>query len=543
VKDTLANCYQRDNSAPLSRVYAVSLFDDVGNLQSRLERVAALCWGGAYSAVGFNVCIQYVALICKTTSRVLSTSRRRRSPLKEKQAELKLAKITIELINTERAGLKLANITIKLINTEHHFMSQQKETTGDMQMSETFAQNTCISQEAHRILVGKNEKLKKDLWKSKAKVRALTEAMDKMKLINMEDTVNQQKQIIGDVQLPVAIPENTCTINEDKVSITEDSQKIEIEQLKKDLWTSRATIRALTEAMDRDMIQPGNDLNLELLAKNNLLTSENEGLKLNLKMYPSDQKMLNIYSDKTDKLKTDLWKWKQKARTLDLVNVCIQTKLSTAQVNHKDQLETIASLNETINRMPLDLKVADNTKLDLENTFLQNELHTAQVQNRDQLETTDKLKKDSCELKQQVETLTELIDENKIAYENDLELKQSENIRLQTELQIAQLHNTKQLETMAGLAQTVRKTLQELEGARLDLDKKTCTIEKQNIELEKITREKEAEENNKLQLEQEKTSLLQAIESLQQPEVSERPRRKKWYQRLFPCCGRQTTTD
>ncbi|TNN75547.1 hypothetical protein EYF80_014193 [Liparis tanakae] len=40
--------------------------------------------------------------------------------------------------------------------------------------------------------------------------------------------------------------------------------------------------------------------------------------------------------------------------------------------------------------------------------------------------------------------------------------------------------------------------------------------------LEDIRREKEAEDNNKLPLEQEDTSLLQATEILQQPEISNR---------------------
>lgn len=67
----------------------------------------------------------------------------------------------------------------------------------------------------------------------------------------------------------------------------------------------------------------------------------------------------------------------------------------------------------------------------------------------------------------------------------------------------------------------MNQKLLELEGARLD--QKTATIEEQNIMLEDIRREKEAEEN-KLPLEQEDTSLLQATEILQQPEISNRPR-------------------
>ncbi|TNN29309.1 hypothetical protein EYF80_060542 [Liparis tanakae] len=295
-----------------------------------------------------------------------------------------------------------------------------------MQMSETIAQNACISQNDHKIVLWRNERLKKDICQLKAKLRAMTEDMK-----HLEGNDEHQKQMIWYLEQPVDIPENTCTINENKVTITEESQKIQ-------LWSDTM------EALDNNDIQSDNDLNRELKSENHRLTLENEKLRSALKKDPSDQKMLRIYEDKTEKLKKDLWKWKEKAKAAE--NALARTQLHTAKVNNKDQLETIASLNETIDRMALDLKM-------------------------------------------------------------------------------------------------VRKTLQELEGARLDLEKKTCTIEKQNIELENITREKQAEENNKLQLEQEETSLVQAIESLQQPEISNRPRTKKWYQCLFPGCGRQKTTD
>jgi len=112
---------------------------------------------------------------------------------------------------------------------------------------------------------------------------------------------------------------------------------------------------------------------------------------------------------------------------------------------------------------------------------------------------------------------------------------------LQKDLQTAEANNKKQLEAIAALTQTVNQKLLELEGARLALDQKTATIEEQNIMLEDIRRE-EAEENNKLPLEQEDTSLLQATEILQQSEISNRPRGKKWFQKINPFSKHQRKT-
>ncbi|TNN22319.1 hypothetical protein EYF80_067567 [Liparis tanakae] len=197
----------------------------------------------------------------------------------------------------------------------------------------------------------------------------------------------------------------------------------------------------------------------------------------------------------------------------------LQGELDTARVNVKDLQETNAALNETVKQHPLILEAAESTNLVLEEEkdSLQEELKKAEVQNQIHERTISDMTDDHHVL----------ILETQVAAQ-DLE---SGRNSLQKDLQTAEVNNNDQLEAIAALTQTVNQKLLELEGARLDLDQKTATIEEQNIMLEDIRREKEAEENNKLPLEQEDTSLLQATEILQQPEISNRPRGKKWYQK------------
>ncbi|XP_056264761.1 centrosome-associated protein CEP250-like [Pseudoliparis swirei] len=328
-----------------------------------------------------------------------------------------------------------------------------------------------------------------------------------------------------------------------------------------------------------------------------------------------DQETLKIYQQKTEKLKKDLWKWKQRVASL-------QGELHTAQVTIKDLMETNASLNVAVNRVPLDQKAPDNTQLVLEQenialktelqeakvkyartiaymtedssvqlrevqaaaqdlekerNNLRQDLHGAQVNNKELLETIAALsemvkqhplnleaaestnlvleeEKDSlqeelkrAEVQNQIyeRTISDMTEEHHVLIletqvaAQDLE---SGRISLQKDLQTAEANNNDQLEAIAALTQTMNQKLLELEGAHLDLDQKTATIEEQNIMFEDIRREKEAEENNKLPLEQEDTSLLQATEILQQPEISNRPRGKKWYQKMNPFHKHQRKT-
>ncbi|XP_056300761.1 uncharacterized protein MG328 homolog [Pseudoliparis swirei] len=236
-----------------------------------------------------------------------------------------------------------------------------------------------------------------------------------------------------------------------------------------------------------------------------------------------DQETLKIYQQKTEKLKKDLWKWKQRVASL-------QGELHGAQVNNKELLETIAALSEMVKQHPLNLEAAESTNLVLEEEkdSLQAELKRAEVQNQIYERTISDM----------TEEHHVLILETQVAA-HDLE---SGRNSLQKDLQTAEANNNDQLEAIAALTQTMNQKLLELEGARLDLDQKTATIEEQNIMFEDIRREKEAEENNKLPLEQEDTSLLQATEILQQPEISNRPRGKKWYQKMNPFHKHQRKT-
>ncbi|XP_056289187.1 girdin-like [Pseudoliparis swirei] len=328
-----------------------------------------------------------------------------------------------------------------------------------------------------------------------------------------------------------------------------------------------------------------------------------------------DQETLKIYQQKTEKLKKDLWKWKQRVASL-------QGELHTAQVTIKDLMETNASLNVAVNRVPLDQKAPDNTQLVLEQenialktelkeakvkyartiaymtedssvqlrevqaaaqdlekerNNLRQDLHGAQVNNKELLETIAALsemvkqhplnleaaestnlvleeEKDSlqeelkrAEVQNQIyeRTISDMTEEHHVLIlETQVATQDLESGRnsLQKDLQTAEANNNEQLEAIAALTQTMNQKLLELEGARLDLDQKTATIEEQNIMFEDIRREKEAEENNKLPLEQEDTSLLQATEILQQPEISNRPRGKKWYQKMNPFHKHQRKT-
>jgi len=115
--------------------------------------------------------------------------------------------------------------------------------------------------------------------------------------------------------------------------------------------------------------------------------------------------------------------------------------------------------------------------------------------------------KHRCDLSQKLElkeaTVKQKICKDHRIYDRGFYCSDLESGRnsLQKDLHTAEVNNNDQLEAIAALTQTVSQKLLELEGARLDLDQKTATIEEQKIMLEDIRREKEAEENNKIPLE------------------------------------------
>ncbi|TNN87509.1 hypothetical protein EYF80_002226 [Liparis tanakae] len=269
----------------------------------------------------------------------------------------------------------------------------------------------------------------------------------------MED-MYQQTTIIGEMQLPEGFAQN-CIMHDEKVNTSEDAQKIQarrIETLEKDLCGAKASVTVQTELMENTKIKFDNILNLERL-ENKRLTVKKEKLRRTPALKnTSDQETLNIYQQKTDKLKKDLWKWKQRVTSLqgelhtarcglcipssvrgrntiadmtqqstvwmlevqdatkDLENerIALQRDLHTAQVNITDLLETNASLNVAVNRVPLDHKAPDNTQVVLEkNTFLKTELHTAKQKLKDQLEEANALAESLCRWKQRVTAVTQ----------------------------------------------------------------------------------------------------------------------------------------
>ncbi|TNN87508.1 hypothetical protein EYF80_002225 [Liparis tanakae] len=239
---------------------------------------------------------------------------------------------------------------------------------------------------------------RKDLCRASNSVRALTEMdnngikMDytlnieekekfeniRINLINTTGSVYQVDHLIGEMQLP-----ENCMIHDQKVNISEDAQKTQAwrtELLEKYLCGAKASVRDLTELMENKKIEFDNILNLERLEVKRL-TVENMKLRGTPAVKnTSDEENLKIYIQKADKLKKDLWKWKQRATSTE-------SELQGAQVTIKDLLEN-ASLKETVNPMPLGLEAPDNTQVVLEkNTFLTTELHTADVNIQDHLES------------------------------------------------------------------------------------------------------------------------------------------------------------
>ncbi|TNN87507.1 hypothetical protein EYF80_002224 [Liparis tanakae] len=81
--------------------------------------------------------------------------------------------------------------------------------------------------------------------------------------------------------------------------------------------------------------------------------------------------------------------------------------MKAAGKKFKDLLETNASLNVAVNRMPLDHKATDNTQVEGKNTFLKTELHTAELKINDQLEEANALAESLCRWKQRVTAVTQ----------------------------------------------------------------------------------------------------------------------------------------
>ncbi|TNN73134.1 hypothetical protein EYF80_016620 [Liparis tanakae] len=98
--------------------------------------------------------------------------------------------------------------------------------------------------------------------------------------------------------------------------------------------------------MDNNEIRFDNYLKLER-SENNRFSVENEKLRSAL-MNNNNQETLNIDQQKNDKLKKDLWKWKQRVRAVTEENTFLPTELHTAQVNNKDQLEEINKLRQDL---------------------------------------------------------------------------------------------------------------------------------------------------------------------------------------------------
>ncbi|TNN75602.1 hypothetical protein EYF80_014152 [Liparis tanakae] len=260
---------------------------------------------------------------------------------------------------------------------------------------------------------------RKDLCRAKASVRALTEMdnneikMDntlnieeeekfeniRINLINTTGSVYQVDHLIGEMHLPEDSAQN-CMIHDQKVNISKDAQKTQAwrtELLEKDLCGAKASVRDLTELMENKKIESDNILNLERLVKQ--LTVENGKLRGTPAVKnTSDEETLKIYIQKADKLKKDLWKWKQRTTST-------QSELQGAQVTIKDLEETIASLKETVNPMPLGLEAPANTQVVLEEeiTALKTKLTEAKVKQRKYARTIAYMTEDSAVQLREVE--------------------------------------------------------------------------------------------------------------------------------------------
>ncbi|TNN83607.1 hypothetical protein EYF80_006125 [Liparis tanakae] len=379
-----------------------------------------------------------------------------------------------------------------------------------------------------------------------------------------------------------AIADMTQQAIDFNLEVTDATKDLQSERLtlRRDLRAAKVTIEGLLETAS--LKEPVNPMPLALEAPDNTqVVLEEKNTFLNTELHTAQLKIkdqlvleekdtflqselhtaqlkIKEQLDEGNALTQSLCRWKQRVTALTQEKTSLKRELHTAQRQIKHQL----ALEEEKNSLQRELHTAqhqfkDQLVVEEEKTSLQRELHTAQHQFKDQLVVEEeknslqmKLHTAQHQIKQQLvleeeknflqgelkraevlnqnyeRTISAMTDEHRVLFlEAQVAAQDLESGRnaLQKDLQTAEANSNDQLEAIAALTQTVNQKLLELEGARLDLDQKTATIEEQNTMLEDIRREKEDEENN--------TFLLQATEILQQPEISNCPQGKKWYQK------------
>ncbi|XP_034402030.1 golgin subfamily A member 6-like protein 22 [Cyclopterus lumpus] len=418
----------------------------------------------------------------------LLEAKKGQSPAQVKQLQEDLEQktcINYELNQLENTKLELETQTLTI----------EKKEMGDALKDNKNPQSS-TNQSALDILQGKNERLKTDLWKSKQKVKAVNEMMANKELEFSNclalERAEIQRLAIENKKMAEAL-KNTknpvSSTNQEALDMLQGKN----ERLKTDLWKAKQKVKAMNEANVDPKVEISNSLVLES-AETQRLTVENKKVAEALKntknpVSSTNQEALDMLQGKNERLKTDLWKAKQKVKAVNEMMTNKELEFSNRMVLERAEIkdmgdalkdnknpqswmdlikQKVNAVNDMMAKKELEfsnclaLERAEIQRLAIENKkmaeALKNTRNPGSSTNQEALYIlqgkNERLKTDLWKAKQKVKAMNEANVDPTVEFSNSLVLEGAETQRLTVE-------NKKMAEALTNTRNTVSSTNQQ----------------------------------------------------------------------------------